>query len=301
MWQRQIFKIFLLGIICLSLLKQPVAAEAKETFSFTISPSIQEFDLQPGASASFKIKLVNSSDWPMPIAIQSLNYSQDSQGNPVYHNQDNLPDQDAASWINTTAIQTILDQQGSKKIKFKVEIPQTVKNGSYIAAIMFKPVPPQAYFDLYSSPTLGYISALVVININSDQLKDGQIIVQEFKKSSPDQQQLLVGLKNTSDYYQKTSTQITVHNIFGSVIKSATYNDMTILPNKIRYYTSNLEKLGPGIYTVELSGQNLKYQTAQKLHLLILPDRTAIWALIPLCIILIFIGYQKKYRQKKRP
>lgn len=108
----------------------------RDRFSFsianpnTIEPKKFLFELRPGQSGEDSVYLKNSSDVPLKFELYGADGTKTAQGSFALETKDQQKD-DVGKWINFNEKEVNLNPGEAKKVKFRIEIPNDAKEGTY--------------------------------------------------------------------------------------------------------------------------------------------------------------------------
>ncbi|GAB4159163.1 MAG: hypothetical protein Fur003_2950 [Candidatus Dojkabacteria bacterium] len=286
---RSLFLLLTLFVLLIPKVSEVYAAD--QLFSLTITPSINEITIKQGATYNGVIKIENRSEVnkPLPVEVAIFNYATSVYGTPVYKSTE----EGARKWLALDKPSFILEAKESEELKYTLEVPKNAPSGSYFVALLFKPNPPADYFEPHSTPTLGYISGILIINVgDKGDLKEGKIEIKNFEKLDEKGQSYGVEIQNSSPYYKKVDSKITIYNLWNKKIDSSLLTGLSIMPNESRKYTQLLQKsLAYGYYKAilisDLQGDDKATPQMKEISFIVWPP---VWFIVLFVVGVIFLS-----------
>ena len=239
----------LLFFISIQLLTGPAFAQGNTSQILRISPVVLQIMLDPGTKQTYKIKVENLLDTPLPmrVAVEGFDAS-DEEGGIRTSNQEVSP---LANWIKLNTSDVIIPAKNTYDFEAEILVPKKVPIGGYFAMIFFSPVVP-------SKTVAAKIGVVVLANVGvaADQKNTGDITEFRFDKSlyQKGPVQATIRVKNTSLNYFSAMPTVTIKPLFGAE-QIFELEEKTILPGKTRRWQRVFEagKLYHGLYTARLA------------------------------------------------
>jgi len=267
-------KLFIILLLSASFLPFLVLAEGDAPVGLSVNPQKFELDVFPGEKFDYSIDLKNLSDLALPVKVRMADFSAlDDSGEMVFSEAES----DSSKWFNIGKPDLILSSGESRKVDFKINIPEDAGKGGYYNVMIFEPQMPSTYFkegQPRAVPVIGVIFLISVKTLSIDSGKgDSKLQIVDFsipkeerivsleklaslfsqstasieEASSPQNlsfaektpSSFLVRIKNTDIYHVKSSGKVTIYDIFGRKLGEAAIDEKTILPGRIRSFKAD--------------------------------------------------------------
>lgn len=250
--QNILFKLSIYTVIFLISIQisSPLAfAQGNTTQIMRISPVVLQVILDPGAKQTYKIKVENLLDTPLPMnaAVEGFDAS-DEEGEIKTQDHEISP---LANWIKLNTSDVIIPAKNTHEFEAEVLVPKKVPIGGYFAMIFFSPRLP-------SKTVAAKVGMVMLANIGVpfDKKNNGEIIKFSFDKKlyleSP--VSTVIRVKNTSLNYFTAKPFLSIKPLFGKR-QIFELEEKTILPGKIRRWQRvfDLGNLYHGLYKADLA------------------------------------------------
>lgn len=250
--QNILFKLsiyILISLISIRLSTSPVFAQGNTTKIMRISPVVLRVILDPGTKQTYKIKVENLLDNPLPINVSIEGFdTSDEEGGIRTPNQEISP---LASWIKLNTSDVIIPAKNTYEFEAEVLVPEKVPLGGYFAMIFFSPVLP-------SKTVAAKVGVVMLANIGVafDLKNNGEIVKFSFDKNLYQESPVstIIRVKNTSLNYFTAKPTLSIKPFFG---KSQIFEleEKTILPGNTRRWEKvyDLGNLYHAIYKADLA------------------------------------------------
>ncbi|MCA9397897.1 hypothetical protein KC573_03630, partial [candidate division WWE3 bacterium] len=205
--------------------------------ALTVSPVRMELSADPGQTITKDIKLINEQAEQRTFYVSYENFTaQGETGKPEFTGGT----EDLATWIQAPS-QVTLQPGESRTIPITLSVPQNADPGGHFSAIFWGTNPPSD--DDSQIAIGGRLGILILLEVSGDINESGSVI--EF--GIIDNKTILTTLplelfyrfQNTGNVRLKPSGEVTVKNIFGSVIEAtipANSEQGNVLPQTTRRF-----------------------------------------------------------------
>jgi hypothetical protein len=297
-----------LFLIIIFTLTVPVTLRAQEVEvrEISISPFLEEHEVEKGGTKQSKIELSNNSDKAITVFLSTRDFLPGDRGQPIY-----IPDDEyneltfsLAAWIVIKEGSKVSLAPGEKRtINYSINPPENAEQGSHYGAILFS---------LTDGSTLSGVGitqsvASIIIVRYGEARSEGQL---SFSANPTtvwwnSKIEFTNTFDNTGLVHVKPKGEVVIRNIFGRIVATPVVNRdaVNVLPKSDRTFISDWfpSKIAFGPYFAE---SNITYgrerlEAKQKVVIWILPVYIlAILALI--LIVLIWFGLHGRHWHRKR-
>lgn len=239
----------LVFLISLQFSAEPAFAQGNTTQIMRISPIVLKVILDPGTKQTYKIKVENLLDTPLPIRVSNEGFDASDEGGGIRNSNQEISS--LANWIRLSTSDVIIPAQNTHEFEAEVLVPEKVPVGGYFAMIFFSPVLP-------SKTVAAKVGVVLLANIGVpfDKKNNGEITQFSFDKKLFEQSPVstTIRIKNTSLNYFSAKPTLTIKALFGQD-RVFELEEKTILPGKVRRWQKSydLGKLYHGIYRTQLA------------------------------------------------
>jgi hypothetical protein len=280
----------------------------------SISPTISEFTLKPGASTNVTITLKNITvDDVTATGVVNDFTSDNNTGNPqIITNTTTLSPNSIRNFVlNLNDVPLKRGEQ--KNVTLGLQVPQNTPPGAYFGVIRYRAVPTGA-----AAPGPGQVAltasvgTIVLITVPGNIREQVQVSALHVYRGGNDgtfffgpPNKIGVEIKNFGNGFIKPFGTVEVHNMFNKTIASYQFNSPkqpgNILPNSERIFTNSIKGVKQfGRYTAIASvsyGSGSQVLTIQK-NFWYIP----LWLLIAVLVVLavlIFLAYRAYHRYNR--
>jgi hypothetical protein len=300
----------LAAICCLLLLFAAMpAVSAQQTnglptgSGLSISPTISEFTIKPGASANLNITLKNITVDDVTATGAVNDFTADNNtGNPKIITNSETPGPNSIKNFVTNLEDIPLKRGQQKNIVIGLQIPQSTPPGAYYGIIRYRAVPAgQAAPGPGQVALTASVGTIVLITVPGNIRQQVQVAGLHIYRGATDGSffvkpptKIGVEIKNFGNGFIKPFGTVEVHNMFNKNITTYQFNNPkqpgNILPNSTRVFTDNIKGITQfGRYTATASvsyGTGSQVLTVEK-NFWYIP----IWMLVILGLILLGLIY----------
>ncbi|EDK72487.1 hypothetical protein TM7_0381 [candidate division TM7 genomosp. GTL1] len=257
--------------------------------ALAISPPLFELSANPGGTLKQSIRIDNLTDLALPITLDSKDFvALGEEGQATI--TDKKTSYSLASWIQLDATSFKLAPRASKTINFRVVVPESAEPGGHFGSIVFHTKLPSEQ----NNTSIGVgqeIGGLLLLKVAGTVKERASIANFESAKDiwegSPIQFE--TRFQNSGNIQLKPSGTVTVSNMFGQKVGSASLDSRTVLPGSTRRIpTSWNGDAWPGWYTATASiGYGSKGQLiTATTNFVIFPYKV----IVPVLLVLIALG-----------
>lgn len=225
----------------------PIRSSARE--SLTVSPPRVEFKVVPGQTVTSNIKLENSGDTALDVAIYASSFAVKNENYDQEFDQSNNH-LTVNNWFKFDQTNYHLLPKTSQLVNYKIEVPNSAEPGGHYAAVFA-----QTQADHSNSGDvveMKRLASLVYIEVAGEISRQGGIEslqVSRWQKSSPIKSQLR--LQNSGNTHYRIDGYVGIKNIFGAEVSRSRVNGL-LLPSTTRLFgVENEAPSWPGLYKVE--------------------------------------------------
>jgi len=177
-------------IASLLFLKSSVGAQQNEIKLF-VSPEMFELKVKRGELLSKKIKILNSSEVPVPIEVTATNFGAEENSGTITFFEEPIKRVGAEDdisfnprkWINIENPNFILDPKETIGVDFSIKVPENAEPGGHYAVILFEPKLPSYYFEPGTAlKTIPKIGVLILFSVEVEGVKRAEtpLVISEF-------------------------------------------------------------------------------------------------------------------------
>jgi len=239
----------LIPLISIQLSTSPAFAQGNTTRIMRISPIVLKVILDPGTKQTYKIKVENLLDTPLPVRVSVEGFdTSDEEGGIRTSNQEISP---LANWIKLNTSDAIIPAKNTYDFEAEILVPEKVPIGGYFAMIFFSPRLP-------SKTVVAKVGVVMLANIGVafDQKNNGKITQFSFDKNLYQKSPVstTIRVKNTSLNYFTAKPTLKIKPLFGTE-QTFELEEKTILPGKTRRWEKvyPLRNLYHAIYKADLA------------------------------------------------
>lgn len=310
--------VVLVTLIVATVFTLPVNAQQEPGSGLSISPTLAELTVQPGANEKLEINLKNVTANRITAKASIYDFESDNlTGNPKIITDPKQASPNSIRRFIQGLSDVDLDVGQQKKFSLTANIPSDTAPGAYFGIIRYKAVPvgqaAPAEGQLSLSASVGTIVLISVPGDVREQVQlsglhvyrggyDGGIFVRKPDKVG-------VEIRNLGNSFVKPFGTVEIQNTFGKNIYTYQLNNTnprsTVLPDSRRIFEDGLKNISqPGRYTVTASvsyGSGGQVLTLKKTFWYI-PIWLAVVIIVVLLILvfLVFRAYRRFRRDSKR-
>jgi hypothetical protein len=233
----------------------------------SISPTISEFTLKPGAATKITITLKNITvDDVTAKGVVNDFTSDGSTGNPRIITNTNTPSPNSIKNFILNLDDIALKRGEQKNVDVGLQVPQNTPPGAYFGIIRYRAVPAAA-----NAPGPGQVAltasvgTIILITVPGNIREQVQVKALHVYRGGTDGTFFLgapdkigIEVKNFGNGFVKPFGTVEVHNMFNKSITSYQFNNPkqpgNILPNSERIFTNNIKGISQfGRYTATAS------------------------------------------------
>lgn len=265
-----------------------LAQSPTPNLGLTLTPPTFEITGNPGEIIANTIRLDNTNDYPVNLAVDHRNFTAQGEEGSVDLTPGSTP-YSLASWISVSPDSATIPAGGSRTFSYRVAIPLNAEPGGHFGSLVFRTIPGATLTG--SGATLAQeIGSLILLKVSGATTQDARIVdfapTQSIFEYGP--VTLSARVENLGNTHIKPSGTITITNIWGSKVATLKVEGKNVLPGAIRKLDSVWDtKWGLGRYTatfVMVYGSDLT-QRAAITNFYLLPYRLIILILIVLTLI----------------
>jgi len=271
-------KIFFLVLVLL-----PLFTKGEGEIKISVAPEIFELEVKRGEIFENKIKILNSSQVPVPIEATINNFgAQEETGTITFYEESAKKEgEDDISysprkWIKIENPNFILEPNETEEVKFKVEIPENAEPGGHYAVALFEPKLPSFYFEkgaIQAIPQIGVLFLFKVKVEGLERLAEPPTIVEfsipekfhlqkledllfkvvraaeneKFTIVETSHLPFTLSIKNNDIYHIKPEGKLEILNNNGKIVGETEIKEITILPGKTKKFPVEFKPNLPGI------------------------------------------------------
>ena len=300
-------KKFLLLVLIFALVVPATAnSQGVEVREISISPFLEEHEVEKGGTKQSKIELKNNSEKEITVFLSTRDFLPGDRGQPLY-----IPDDEyneatfsLAAWISIeSGTQVTLAAGEQRTINYSINPPENAEQGSHYGAILFS---------LTEGPTLSGVGitqsvASIIIVRYGEARSEGQL----YFSANPttvwwnSKIEFTNIFDNTGLVHVKPKGEVVIRNIFGRIVATPVVNRdaANVLPQSDRTFISDWfpSRISFGPYFAE---SNITYgrerlEAKQEVIIWILPGYTLALIGIALIAIIWFIFHGRHWHRKK--
>ena len=271
-------------IFFLVLVFLPFFIRGEGEIKISVAPEIFELEVKRGEIFENKMKVLNSSQVPVPIETTVTNFGAQEESGVInfYEEPAKREGEDDISynprkWIKIENPNFILDAGEIEEVKFKIEIPENAEPDGHYAVALFEPKLPSFYFEKGAVQAIPKIGVLFLFKVKVEGLErtaEPPTIVElsiperfhlkkiedilfkvvraaEKEKFSIVQTSHLpftLSVKNNDFYHIKPKGKLEVSNEDGKIVGETEIKEITILPGKTRKFPVEFKPDLPEIF-----------------------------------------------------
>lgn len=214
-----------------------------------------EAGVSPGSVAIYEMKVSDTSDTPMDIAIEVKGYGEAESGVQVLDPEEDNTLYSAREYLSVSPDRFHLEVGESRDVTVTAKIPVQVGGGGRYAIIYIHTVPPEGA----SFATVTAVAARVLLTIEGSELiKSGDIDQIQLEKSESGQPlEISAMVKNTGNYHYQISAMGKIKNSRGEVVATSLPlpTQFPLIPaysRRISIPFEAVEALPPGEYQADI-------------------------------------------------
>ncbi len=226
--------------------------------AFTMSPTMLDVLVQPGASASAYVTIGNDEREPATyyLSVQKFvpNGDQGQQEFLPPTEKSGLP-----SWVQLDRVSVTLRPGEIRRVPFEVKVPAGTQPGGYYGVLFFSNVPPGSNAD-QSIVAGSRAGMLLFVTVKGAIIEESELQTFEVDHMWTNRLPVLFTsvLQNKGNAFLIPQGSVTVKNLFGQTVAQLPFNPeyKRVLPNSGRRYTQAWAKRTPengGGFWYELS------------------------------------------------
>ncbi|MFT5036573.1 MAG: hypothetical protein ACI9VM_000135 [Candidatus Azotimanducaceae bacterium] len=220
-------------------------AQAQESQSLSVSPTLFEMSANPGQLWKSSIKVINSNPYDLTVYANVVNFApQGETGHgklmPVF--EEMTGGATLAEWVVIASGPNIIEQEKSISIPFVVEVPEDASPGGYFAAILISTQPPKVEGEVLQLRTAQIVTSLLFVRIAGDVNESGSIrtfTTADIFHQTPETV-LELRFENKGNVHLQPRGDITIYNMWGKERGLIPINNRThfgnVLPESIRKF-----------------------------------------------------------------
>ena len=257
-------------IFFLVLVFLPFFIRGEGEIKISVAPEIFELEVKRGEIFENKMKVLNSSQVPVPIETTVTNFGAQEESGVInfYEEPAKREGEDDISynprkWIKIENPNFILDPNETEEVKFKIEIPENAEPGGHYAVALLEPKLPSFYFEEKAVRTIPKIGVLFLFSVEVEGIirPDVPLTIAEF--SIPEKFHLqkledlfiktakaageltivekshlpfVLSIKNNDIYHIKPEGKLEILKKNGKIVGETEIKEITILPGKTRKF-----------------------------------------------------------------
>jgi hypothetical protein len=307
--------LFFAALIALAVFLFPSNNVAKASSSITLRAAPLSYDLQvnPGQEKSAELYIENMSSDDVGIEVEYSDFFIDDAGRYIFSDDREIENEEfrrysLKSWLSVSSESFSLGKNASKKIEFKMNVPNEATLGGHYGAIFFRTFCENqkdknvVATDKSSVCVSGRVGTLLLVSVGGYPDRRGEIENVKLQKfSSSDQADLNVKIKNTGNTHFKPQGKIVIKNIFGQTVEQVNIADKTLLPMTSFDFASKIARRDiVGLYFIEGDIQDGDGRNMVFKKFIFMPPWRQMLVAIFIFFLLLLIA--KKFRiQKKKP
>jgi hypothetical protein len=306
-------------ILIIAFLLSPVLIFAQNNrVKLAISPLIRDIQIEPGSSWEGEVEVYNSNNRPLRFKLSTLNFKGRGEGYAQFIQEiDTEGEFLLTNWIKLNNDDFLISANGSKKVSFKISIPEYAPPGGMYAAIIAEAKEPgEERGGVVVSPG---VSSLMLVSIGGDYIENLNIIDFSTPDLFYDQKEIpfTVKLRNMGNVHLRPEGNITIYNSEDEEVGKMAINRKrgfgNILPQNERTWdfawTADDSIFEVGEYRAELNliyGRTQKQSITHSINFWIIPSRKQLIAisifvsLILLAIVRLASVYLKYYLSNRK-
>lgn len=251
---------------------------SKAQFSLSFSP--QKFDLILFSGETFegKIKISNPNEFPVPLSLEILPFSQGEKGELQF---EKIEKDSPVFWFFVEKKEMILAKKETKRISFEIKVPQNAPPGTYFVFLLLKPHFPKEHFEKLGPKVVPILGIPFLISVRELSLESKKKPFEVLSFSIPEKERIktlefsfnflaqkaqiflfqkafaqspqifftkktpnsfLVKIKNNDVYYLKPKGKVIIYDIFGKKVAEGKIASQTLFPKKEREFEVKIER-----------------------------------------------------------
>ena len=136
-----------------------------------VAPHTFEFEVNRGEVIKNKIKVLNQSDIPIPIAVRITDFTAaEETGQMLFDEASQDPSIASRKWIKIENPNFILESGETEEVRFSIEVPKNAEPGGHYATVLLEPKLPSFYFKEGGIRTVPVIGVIFLFSVEVEGL-----------------------------------------------------------------------------------------------------------------------------------
>ncbi|MEI6462255.1 MAG: hypothetical protein WCO33_01125 [bacterium] len=229
-------------------------AGADQTISFSISPLVQEYDIEAGKVTKGFVKVFNQTDKDVIFEASPTNFTPvGNSGQVDIHDDSNQ--YSIRSWIRMQTGFTLVKPKSSATFDYVINVPMNVEPGSHWGAITVSTSKPPVNPNISQSITKQAIASLIILKAPGNVKEKVTILgTSDTQKIFTDPEvKLNTTVENQGNVHIKATGYYNIYDILGNKVKTVNLEERNVLPEAKRDFSSVINFDGVGPYKEEFA------------------------------------------------
>lgn len=265
-----------------------------------ITPPTFELAGNPGATITNTVRLENTNDYAIQIAVDRRNFTAIGEEGAVGLTEEETTFS-LASWITVDPQEITIPPKGIRTFKYTITVPLQAEPGGHFGSLIFRTIPTEK-LDGSGAALAQEIGSLILLRIAGDTKEDAAIDSFAPQKSFYEYGPVTLEtrMKNNGNVHVKPSGTIAITNIFGQKVATVALEGKNVLPGAVRRLDATWDtkwRFGRYTATLVLSYGKDQVQRAAVTTFTVIPYKvTAIAGAALLLVLTIIVRSRKRIR-----
>ena len=247
-----------------------LAAALNAQVGLGLSPMRVELPLSAGAQQTGALALSSDSEGPVRIVAEALDFFVDANSNPQFSRAlASEADYSCREWLALNPMEMELPHGGQVLVRYTVRVPPAAAERSYHCAVGFTTLPTAGDLQATGLKSAVRIVAAFYVVVGHPAVAGSlkELRLHYVKEGRDPGWRAEVSIQNSGLMYFRPEGQLDVLDASGTVIESAAFIPLPVLPQRVQQFQFPLKLVqGPGPYTlrarVDLGGDEIQEATA---------------------------------------
>lgn len=220
-------------------------AQAQESLTLSISPSLFDMSVNPGQEWRSTLKIINVNNYDLTVYIDVVNFRPQGEGGdgrfiPIATDGEGVT---LAEWFTITKEAILIPKEQSKEIPFSVSVPDNASPGGHFAAILVGTKPLSSESGQAKVQTAQAVTSLFFARVAGNIVEQGSIREFTTTDSYLNRPEATFGLRfeNKGNVHLQPQGEIKIFNMWGQERGVIPINQTSqfgnVLPDSIRNFT----------------------------------------------------------------
>ncbi len=223
----------------------PVYAQAQDSITLSISPTLYDMSAEPGQEWRSNLKVINVNKFDLTVYAEVVNFAPQGEGGDGRFFPVDPTESDGSSlaeWFTITHEAIVIPREKTVEVPFSVKVPDNASPGGHFAAILVGTKPPETTPGQAKLQTAQVVTSLFFAKVAGDVIESGTIREFTTNKSifSSPEATFTLRFENKGNVHLKPQGDIKIYNMWGEERGAIPINQYTnfgnVLPNSIRKF-----------------------------------------------------------------